>query len=57
MPGCAALGCSNSAKKGFSMKQFPRDPRRRKQWALNMRRANWTPTDYTRLCEVRIGLL
>jgi hypothetical protein len=30
MPGCAAVGCSNSAKKGFIMKKFPKDAARRK---------------------------
>nr|CAH7725227.1 unnamed protein product [Callosobruchus chinensis] len=26
MAGCVAVNCSNSAKKGFLMKRFPRDP-------------------------------
>jgi len=30
MPGCAAIGCSNSYKKGFLMKNFPKEPARRK---------------------------
>jgi hypothetical protein len=32
MPGCAAVGCNNSAKKGFIMKKFPKDPSRKKKW-------------------------
>lgn len=52
MPGCAAVGCTNSSKKGFLMKRFPKDPQRRKVWAENVRRENWIPTDYSVLCEV-----
>ncbi|CAG9769575.1 unnamed protein product [Ceutorhynchus assimilis] len=52
MPGCAAVHCNNSAKKGFLMKRFPRDPERRKQWLVNTKRGNWTPTDYSFLCEI-----
>nr|CAI5855992.1 unnamed protein product [Callosobruchus analis] len=51
MPGCAAVNCSNSAKKGFIMKRFPRDPVRRKEWLIKMKRGKWIPTDYSCLCE------
>lgn len=51
MPGCAAIGCSNSAAKGFFMKRFPRDPVRRKLWASKMFRDKWQPTDNSVLCE------
>lgn len=51
MPGCAAIG-TNSSKKGFLMKSFPRDPKRRKEWTIRTKRANWNPTNYSRLCEV-----
>lgn len=57
MPGCAAVGCTNSAKKGFLMKRFPKDPQRRKAWAVKMRRDNWFPTDSSVLCEVNIFFL
>lgn len=53
MPGCAAVGCSNSAKKGYLMKRFPKNPIRRKEWLIKMKRDKWTPTDYSCLCEVR----
>lgn len=56
MPSCAAVNCSNSAKKGFLMKAFPRDPLRRKEWMIHLKRDNWQPTDYSRLCEVNIFL-
>lgn len=56
MPGCAGFGCSNSAKKGFLMKRFPRDPARRREWAIKIKRENWTPTDHSCVCEVRIKI-
>nr|CAI5846199.1 unnamed protein product [Callosobruchus analis] len=55
MPGCAAVNCSNSAKKGFILKRFPRDPVRRKEWLIKMRRDKWIPTDYSCLCEVHFS--
>lgn len=57
MPGCAAVGCSNSAKKGFIMKKFPKDPARRKEWLIKMKRDKWSPTDYSCLCDVSIYLV
>lgn len=51
MPGCAAIGCSNSNKKGFLMKYFPKKPGRRKLWMSKMRRDNWVPTDYSCICK------
>lgn len=56
MPGCAAVNCSNSAKKGFLMKYFPKDPERRRQWLIKTRRDNWQPTDYSCLCEVSMNI-
>ncbi|XP_031350580.1 THAP domain-containing protein 2-like [Photinus pyralis] len=58
MGGCAAEGCSNSAKKGFLMKRFPRDPKRKQEWMewiIKMKKGNWQPTDAMRLCEVHFG--
>jgi hypothetical protein len=52
MPGCTAENCSNSAKKGFLMKRFPRDPTERKEWVIKTKRDKWTPTDHSSLCEV-----
>lgn len=54
MVGCAAVGCSNRSEKGFIMKYFPKDSQRRNEWAIKMKRANWTPTDRSVLCEVGI---
>ncbi|KAJ4436301.1 hypothetical protein ANN_18932 [Periplaneta americana] len=55
IPGCAAVGCSNSAKKGMLMKRFPKDPARRKEWHIKMKRDKWKPTDYSYLCEVHFA--
>ncbi|XP_011874574.1 PREDICTED: THAP domain-containing protein 2-like [Vollenhovia emeryi] len=55
MTGCTAPGCTNSDKKGFVMKIFPRDPTRRAQWAANVGREGWTPTDRSFLCEVHFS--
>ncbi|CAI6353805.1 unnamed protein product [Macrosiphum euphorbiae] len=52
MPGCAAVGCTNSNKKRFLMKHFPIDAARRKMWLEKMKRDNWVPTNYSCLCEV-----
>jgi len=52
MPGCSAINCSNSASKGFLMKHFPKDKVRRKLWLVKMKRDNWSPTNYSSLCEV-----
>uniref|UniRef100_A0A1B6D6K8 THAP-type domain-containing protein n=2 Tax=Clastoptera arizonana TaxID=38151 RepID=A0A1B6D6K8_9HEMI len=55
MVGCCAVGCTNSSYKGFIMKHFPRDPNRRKAWAAKVNRANWTPTNFSCLCEVHFS--
>ncbi|KAK5638527.1 hypothetical protein RI129_012822 [Pyrocoelia pectoralis] len=55
MPGCSAVNCSNSTAKGFVMKRFPRDVKRRKQWLFKTRRENWIPTDHSYLCEIHFA--
>ncbi|XP_025409640.1 THAP domain-containing protein 1-like isoform X2 [Sipha flava] len=55
MPGCAAINCSNSVTKGFLMKHFPKDKVRRKLWLVKMKRDNWSPTNYSCLCEIHFG--
>ena len=52
MTGCSAVNCNNSAKKGYVMKVFPRDPERRAKWEANVGRKNWSPTNASYLCEV-----
>ncbi|KYM93411.1 hypothetical protein ALC62_15989 [Cyphomyrmex costatus] len=38
MTGCSAPDCNNSAKKGYIMKVFPRNPEKRAKWAVNVGR-------------------
>nr|CAI5859510.1 unnamed protein product [Callosobruchus analis] len=52
MPGCVAVHCSNSSEKAFLIWHVPRDPDRRKQWPIETRRDNWTPSDNSCLSEV-----
>lgn len=52
MPGCSAINCTNSFSKGYAMYRFPRDPKRRKEWLVQMRCEEWVPTDASRLCVV-----
>lgn len=52
MPCCVAIGCSNSDKKGYLMKHFPRDPIRKKLWMAKIKRDKWTPSQHSCICEV-----
>ncbi|CAI6356252.1 unnamed protein product [Macrosiphum euphorbiae] len=52
MPCCVAIGCSNSDKKRYLMKHFPRDPIRKKLWMAKMKRDKWTPSQHSCICEV-----
>ncbi|CAL1291414.1 unnamed protein product, partial [Larinioides sclopetarius] len=38
MPGCFALGCINRNEKGYCLKVFPKDPKRRALWAAKVKR-------------------
>lgn len=53
MVGCSAFGCSNRSENGYVMKYFPKDAKRREEWAFNVRRENWKPSNSSVLCEVR----
>ncbi|CAL1685213.1 unnamed protein product [Lasius platythorax] len=55
MTGCVAPDCTNSDEKGFIMKIFPRDLVRRAQWAANVNRKEWIPTERSFLCEVHFA--
>ncbi|XP_066246140.1 52 kDa repressor of the inhibitor of the protein kinase-like isoform X2 [Euwallacea similis] len=55
MGGCSALGCRNSSAKGFLMRKFPKDPKRRQQWITNTKRGNWIPSEGACLCEVHFA--
>ncbi|KAF1379145.1 hypothetical protein PFLUV_G00173040 [Perca fluviatilis] len=52
---CSAFGCKQRQYQGCSINffRFPlRDRRRLKQWVMNVRRQNWTPTPASRLCSM-----
>ncbi|CAL1293854.1 unnamed protein product [Larinioides sclopetarius] len=52
MPGSSAFGYTNRTEKGYCLKVFPKDPKRRALWAAKVKRLNWVPTDNSFLCEV-----
>jgi len=45
---------NNSAKKDYVMKVFSRDPQCRALWERNVQRENWTATNNSCLCEVKL---
>ena len=47
---CVAVGCINREGHGIKFHRFPADEARRKQWVVALRRADWTPTPYSKLC-------
>ncbi|XP_031176863.1 THAP domain-containing protein 1-like isoform X2 [Sander lucioperca] len=52
---CSAFGCKLRQYQGCSLSffRFPLSDRRRlKQWVINVRRHNWTPTPASRLCSM-----
>lgn len=53
MGGCSAEFCNNSSSKGYIMKVFPRNSKRREIWAKSVSRKDWTPTNNSYLCEVK----
>ena len=61
MVGCAVPFCNNSGDKGYVMKIFPKNTKRRALWATNVGERcwgngvkNWTPpTSNSRICEVK----
>ena len=54
---CAAFNCKNRAKNGYLVFPFPRNIVRRKEWARRCCRKGWQPTDYSKICEVRIEVV
>lgn len=49
---CCVIGCVVRGAKDseFSMFRFPNDGERRKQWIRKIKRANWKPSAYSRVC-------
>nr|ACO14780.1 THAP domain-containing protein 2 [Caligus clemensi] len=49
---CAAFGCKNqcSPKSDVSFHRFPRDPELRQEWVRNLKKADFTPKEHSRIC-------
>ena len=49
---CVAVGCSNNQFRNpnLSFYRFPVDIERRNKWISAVKRKDWTPTHYSRLC-------
>ncbi|XP_060789859.1 uncharacterized protein LOC132894265 isoform X6 [Neoarius graeffei] len=49
---CSAFGCNNRRgdKPGLTFHRFPVNPERREQWRAAVKRDDWTPTRYSRVC-------
>ncbi|GFT64179.1 THAP-type domain-containing protein [Nephila pilipes] len=53
MSACAAFGCTNRPQKkipGITFHKFPNDTVLRNEWLLAIRRVNFRPSKYSRLC-------
>ncbi|XP_011878789.1 PREDICTED: THAP domain-containing protein 3-like [Vollenhovia emeryi] len=55
MGGCWAEFCNNSSSKGYCMKVFPRNCKRRAIWTKNVGRKDCTPTNNSYLCEIHFA--
>ena len=49
---CAALNCLNYSKSKVSTFKFPANSKLRKQWLLKMKRKEFQPEKYSRICAV-----
>ena len=49
---CSAFGCQNRFNKDSNIRfhAFPKDPERRKKWIQAVRRVNFQPTAYDKIC-------
>lgn len=56
MAGCCIPGCANTNKKGYSMRRFPTNLRRKIKWIKNINEMwpNWKPPDCGLICHVNI---
>ncbi|XP_011688389.1 PREDICTED: uncharacterized protein LOC105450303 [Wasmannia auropunctata] len=58
MVGCTIPFCNNRSEKGYIMKQFPKDPKRKKEWikSISSKYKNWTLSSKNPyLCEVHFS--
>ena len=49
---CCVVGCTNyvGKKPGLRFYSFPSDTQRREKWVAAVRRKDWQPSKYTRIC-------
>lgn len=52
MPNCCIPGCKNSSHRGYILKCFPKDEKRRAEWIKKINKPNWKPNNTHRVCEV-----
>lgn len=53
VPGCkSGYGTDNKIDPGVSLHRFPKDPELKKKWCSAIPRANWEPSDYSRICSL-----
>lgn len=54
MAGCCIPGCANTNKKGYSMRRFPTNLKRKIKWIKNINQMwpNWQPPHYGLICHV-----
>ncbi|CAL1294902.1 unnamed protein product, partial [Larinioides sclopetarius] len=53
MGSCVAFNCTNRCSKkipGTTFHRFPKDETRKNLWVKAIRRANWEPSKFSRLC-------
>ena len=48
---CCSIGCTNRQGKGrVKFFRFPANQSRKNQWIAAIKRKNWTPSEYSRIC-------
>jgi len=53
VPGCkSGYGTENKIAAGVVLHRFPKDSDQRRKWCLAIPRANWQPSEYSRICSI-----
>uniref|UniRef100_A0A1X7VJM9 THAP-type domain-containing protein n=1 Tax=Amphimedon queenslandica TaxID=400682 RepID=A0A1X7VJM9_AMPQE len=48
---CCAIGCANrQGKPNVKFYTFPKNPERKNRWIAAVRRKNWAPSRFSRIC-------
>ncbi|PSN44655.1 hypothetical protein C0J52_15737 [Blattella germanica] len=58
MPSCVVSGCTNKSMKkkpGITFHAFPKDPVLKDNWVKAIRRVNWTPSQYSKICSAHFA--